>query len=617
MERKYLCLAHMSGNEQKYIQEAFDTNWVVPLGPNVNAFEEELVRFCKSKPNNINFSNEVYPRSIQAHNDNPDELWNDGYKELENKEVVALCSGTSAIHLALINLGVKAGDEVICQSFTFCASSHPVMYLGASPVFVDSEVDTWNMSPELLERAIKDRIEKTGKKPKAIIVVYLYGMPAKIKEIIEIAERYGIPVVEDAAEGLGSRYNKQVVGTFGDYGIMSFNGNKMITTSGGGAIVCPNKEAKERIMFFATQAREAFPYYQHEEIGYNYRLSNICAGIGRGQMTVLDEHIAHHKHLANLYKEGFKDVKGITFHNNPNEEYDSNFWLNTITLDKELKVIGQENAYNEAIAGAVGGAAGVVHSTGKAHTNCEPNTNVEAMRMALDKLGIEHDFVETLGTTRINMKLTTDTETEINGQSSAVNAENITEFFAKLDVLTTEDVVFLSGNVISGMELEDFKKIAEKVADKGATLVVDSNKDLVLDTLQYKPFVVKPNEFELGEMFGITLNGLEEILVYTRKLQERGAQNVLVSRGAKGAILLTENDEVLEVNVAEGKIVSTVAAGDSMLAMFVAKYNETKDYAEALKYASAAGGATSFSVGVGSKELIEELLPQIKVKKLK
>lgn len=239
------------------------------------------------------------------------------------------------------------------------------------------------------------------------------------------------------------------------------------------------------------------------------------------------------------------------------------------------------------------------------------------IKSELDKLDIEHDFVETLGTTRINMKLTTDTETEINGQSSEVNAENISEFFAKLDVLTTEDVVFLSGNVIAGMELEDFKKIAEKVATKGATLVVDSNKDLVLDTLQYKPFVVKPNEFELGEMFGITLNGLEEILVYARKLQERGAQNVLVSRGAKGAILLTENDEVLEVNVAEGKIVSTVAAGDSMLAMFVAKYNETKDYAEALKYASAAGGATSFSIGVGSKKLIEELLPQIKVKKLK
>ena len=389
MERKYLCLAHMSGNEMKYIQEAFDTNWVVPLGPNVNAFEDELKKFFKSKPNNADFSNEAYPKAIEPHYDNPDELWNEGYKELDKKEIVALCSGTSAIHLALINLGVQAGDEVLCQSFTFCASSHPVVYLGATPVFIDSEKDTWNMSPELLEETIKDRIEKTGKKPKAIIVVHLYGMPAKIKEIMEIAERYDIPLIEDAAEGLGSRYNGQVVGTFGKYGAISFNGNKMITTSGGGALICPNADAKNRIMFFATQAREAFPYYQHEEIGYNYRLSNICAGIGRGQMTVLDEHIAHHKHLANLYKEGFKDVKGITFHDNPNEEYDSNFWLNTITLDKDLKVIGQENAYNEAIAGAVGGAAGVVHSTGKAHTDCEPNTNVEAMRIALDKLGIE------------------------------------------------------------------------------------------------------------------------------------------------------------------------------------------------------------------------------------
>ena len=389
MERKYLCLAHMSGNEQKYIQEAFDTNWVVPLGPNVNAFEEELSRFCKSKPNNIDFSNEVYPQNIQAHNNNPDELWHNGYHDLEEKEVVALCSGTAAIHLALINLGVKAGDEVICQSFTFCASSHPVAYLGATPVFVDSEVDTWNMCPELLEEAIKDRIEKTGKKPKAIIVVYLYGMPAKIKEILEIANRYNIPLVEDAAEGLGSRYNGRAVGTFGEYGVMSFNGNKMITTSGGGALICPGKEAKNRIMFFATQAREAFPYYQHEEIGYNYRLSNVCAGIGRGQMTVLDEHISHHKFIARLYKEGFKDVKGINFHGNPDEIYDSNFWLNTITIDKDIKVVGQPNAYKEAIAGAVGGAAGVVHSTGVVHTNCEPNSNVEAMRIALDKLGIE------------------------------------------------------------------------------------------------------------------------------------------------------------------------------------------------------------------------------------
>lgn len=379
----------MSGNEQKYVQEAFDTNWVVPLGPNVNAFEEELAKFFKSKPNNTDFSAETYPKNIQAHHNNPDELWSDEYEDLRDKQVVALCSGTAAVHLALINLGVKTGDEVICQSFTFCASSHPVAYLGATPVFVDSEDTTWNMSPELLEDAIKDRIEKTGKKPKAIIVVYLYGMPAKIKEILEIANRYNIPLVEDAAEGLGSRYNGRAVGTFGEYGVMSFNGNKMITTSGGGALICPDKEVKERIMFFATQAREAFPYYQHEEIGYNYRLSNVCAGIGRGQMTVLDEHIAHHRNIAKLYKEGFKDVEGITFHDNPNELSDSNFWLNTITIREDIKVIDQDKAYNKAVAGAVGGAAGVVHSTGVVHTNCEPNSNVEAMRIALDKLGIE------------------------------------------------------------------------------------------------------------------------------------------------------------------------------------------------------------------------------------
>ena len=389
MERKYLCLAHMSGNEQKYVQEAFDTNWVVSLGPNVNAFEEELAKFFKSKPNNTDFSAETYPKNIQAHHNNPDELWSDEYEDLRDKQVVALCSGTAAVHLALINLGVKTGDEVICQSFTFCASSHPVAYLGATPVFVDSEDTTWNMSPELLEDAIKDRIEKTGKKPKAIIVVYLYGMPAKIKEILEIANRYNIPLVEDAAEGLGSRYNGRAVGTFGEYGVMSFNGNKMITTSGGGALICPGKEVKERIMFFATQAREAFPYYQHEEIGYNYRLSNVCAGIGRGQMTVLDEHIAHHRHIAKLYKEGFKDIEGFTFHDNPNELYDSNFWLNTITIREDIKVIDQDKAYNKAVTGAVGGAAGVVHSTGVVHTNCEPNSNVEAMRIALDKLGIE------------------------------------------------------------------------------------------------------------------------------------------------------------------------------------------------------------------------------------
>ena len=355
----------------------------------MNAFEEELAKFFKSKPNNTDFSAETYPKNIQAHHNNPDDLWSDEYEDLRDKQVVALCSGTAAVHLALINLGVKTGDEVICQSFTFCASSHPVAYLGATPIFVDSEDTTWNMSPELLEDAIKDRIEKTGKKPKAIIVVYLYGMPAKIKEILEIANRYNIPLVEDAAEGLGSRYNGRAVGTFGEYGVMSFNGNKMITTSGGGALICPGKEAKERIMFFATQAREAFPYYQHEEIGYNYRLSNVCAGIGRGQMTVLDEHIAHHRHIAKLYKEGFKDIEGITFHDNPNELSDSNFWLNTITIREDIKVIDQDKAYNKAVTGAVGGAAGVVHSTGVVHTNCEPNSNVEAMRIALDKLSIE------------------------------------------------------------------------------------------------------------------------------------------------------------------------------------------------------------------------------------
>lgn len=239
------------------------------------------------------------------------------------------------------------------------------------------------------------------------------------------------------------------------------------------------------------------------------------------------------------------------------------------------------------------------------------------IKSELDNLGVKHDFVETSGATRINMKLTTETETEINGQSSSVNLDNVSDFFTKLEVLTEGDVVFLSGNVIAGMGVEDFKAIAKKVSASGATLVVDSNKELVLETLQYKPFVVKPNEFELGEMFGVTLNGIEEILQYAEKLQDRGAKNVLVSRGADGALLLTEDKEVFEVNVAKGKIVSTVAAGDSMLAMFVAKYNETKDYQEALRYASAAGGATSFSVGVGSKQLIEELLPQIDVKKLK
>lgn len=313
MERIYLCLAHMSGKEQQYIQEAFDTNWVVPLGPNVNAFEEDLAAFVNKK--------EGTPL---------------------NKDVVALSAGTAAVHLALIMLGVGKGDEVICQSFTFAASANPIVYLGASPVFVDSEPDTYNMDPQLLEDAIKDRIAKTGKKPKAIIPVYLYGMPAKIDEIMEIARRYEIPVLEDAAEGFGSRYKGQVCGTFGTYGVMSFNGNKMITTSGGGALICPDAEAKKRVMFYATQAREPYPYYQHERIGYNYRMSNICAGIGRGQMTVADEHIKHHQWVHEQYVQRLGDVDGLIVHCAPEDEMQSNYWLSTIRFEDGKHVISDD-----------------------------------------------------------------------------------------------------------------------------------------------------------------------------------------------------------------------------------------------------------------------------------
>ena len=343
----YLCLAHMSeeGIEQKYVKEAFDTNWVVPLGPNVNAFEEDLKRFVG-----------------------------------EGKEVVALSAGTAAVHLALLACGVGQGDEVIVQSFTFCASSHPITYLGAVPVFVDSEKETWNMSPELLEEAIKDRIAKTGKKPKAIVPVALYGMPYDCTRIMEIADRYAIPVVEDAAEGFGSRFKGQVLGTFGRFGVLSFNGNKMITTSGGGALICKDAESKNQIMWYATQAREAYPYYQHEAIGYNYRMSNICAGIGRGQMTVADKHIAHHRHVQALYKELLKDVEGVLLHEAPSADYDSNFWLCTITLDSSLRIKGQENAYKDVVRTAVGGAAGVIHAVDCATTDCQPNENVEALR---------------------------------------------------------------------------------------------------------------------------------------------------------------------------------------------------------------------------------------------
>ncbi len=299
-KRVWLCLAHMSGNEMKFIQEAFDTNWVVPLGPNVNGFEADL-------------------EAMVGH----------------GKRVVALSSGTAAIHLALVHLGVKAGDEVICQSMTFSASANPIVYQGATPVFVDSERDTWNMDPNLLEEAIRDRIARTGRKPAAIIPVYLYGMPAYIDDIMAIARRYEIPVVEDSAEGFGSCYRGQVVGTFGDYGIMSFNGNKMITTSGGGALICASDEVKRRVMFYATQSREPVPYYLHKEIGYNYRMSNICAGIGRGQMTILDEHLAWHRHLCDVYERGLQGLDGITVHVNPDDRFDSNYWLNTILVDPE------------------------------------------------------------------------------------------------------------------------------------------------------------------------------------------------------------------------------------------------------------------------------------------
>lgn len=365
-KRIYLCLAHMSGQEQKFIQEAFDTNWVVPLGPNVNGFEEDLKQFVNGVETNDSLAAE-----------NP------------NREIVALSAGTAAIHLALIACGVQAGDEVICQSFTFCASANPVTYVGAIPVFVDSEKESWNMDPELLEQAIIDRKAKTGKYPKAIIPVALYGMPYRIEEILAIANKYGIPVIEDAAEGMGSRWKGQVLGTFGDFGILSFNGNKMITTSGGGALICKDAAAKQKIMWLATQAREAYPYYQHEAIGFNYRLSNICAGIGRGQMTVLNDHLAHHKHIADLYREAFAKIDGITFHDAPSADYDANYWLCTALLDENVHIREEELAYAEAIQGAVGGAAGVVHGGGSVHTDCEPNRNVEALRIQLDKAGIE------------------------------------------------------------------------------------------------------------------------------------------------------------------------------------------------------------------------------------
>ena len=308
--RIWLSLAHMSGREQEFIQEAFDTNWVVPLGPNVNAFERSLRDFL------------IGDRELQIEN--------------EGMRIVALSAGTAALHLGLILLGVEPGDEVICQSFTFAASANPIAYLEATPVFVDSEKDTWNMDPVLLEEAIKDRLAKTGKLPKAIIPVHLYGMPVKMEEVMEVANRYGIPVLEDSAEALGSAYKGKKCGTFGEYGVLSFNGNKMITTSGGGALICPNEEKAKRALFYATQAREQAPHYQHEKIGYNYRMSNICAGIGRGQIFVLDEHVARSREIPDMFVKLLNGVKGVKVMCQPEgEDFNSNYWLTCITVDPE------------------------------------------------------------------------------------------------------------------------------------------------------------------------------------------------------------------------------------------------------------------------------------------
>ena len=299
-KRILLSLAHMGGGEKKWVDEAFKTNWIVPLGPNVNEFENRLEYF------------------------------------LGKGKVVALSAGTAALHLGLIMLGVKEGDEVICQSFTFSASANPIKYQGATPIFVDSEPYTWNMCPTALENAIVDRKKVTGKYPKAIIPVHLYGMPAKMDEILAIANKYNIPVLEDAAEALGSEYKGQMCGTLGTYGAISFNGNKIITTSGGGALICPNEETAERVKFYATQARENRPYYYHEVVGYNYRLSNVCAGIGCGQMEVLDEHIARRRQIHELYKCGLSDIEGIAVLDNPTPDFKSIFWLTTITIDSSL-----------------------------------------------------------------------------------------------------------------------------------------------------------------------------------------------------------------------------------------------------------------------------------------
>ena len=336
----YLCLAQMSqsGAEQRYVKEAFDTNWITPLGPNVTAFENDIEQWLNRADS--------------------------------SKYVTALSSGTAAIHLALLMSGVQQGDEVICQSFTFCASANPIIYLGATPVLVDSEKDSWNMDPDLLEHAIQDRIDKTGKKPKAIIVVHLYGMPANMGRLIEISHKYEIPLVEDAAEAMGACFDNRCCGTMGTFGVFSFNGNKMITTSGGGALISSSVEDKNKALFYATQARENYPFYHHECIGYNYRMSNVSAGIGRGQMTVLDEHVAHHRRLAHYYRSAFEKMDGLLFHDAPGTMYEPNFWLSTILIHPSVKTKNKiDNSYPADMVA--------------------PNENVEALRQLLQMENIE------------------------------------------------------------------------------------------------------------------------------------------------------------------------------------------------------------------------------------
>lgn len=352
--RILLRMCRMSGHEMKFIQEAFDGEWVVPLGPNVKGFEEDLQKFLG-----------------------------------QDKHVVALSSGTAAVHLGLLGLQVSEGDEVMVQSMTFSASVNPVRYVGAIPVMVDSEPDTWNIDPDLLDHAIADRVAATGRKPKAIVAVCLYGMPANYDRLMQVSRKWDIPVLEDAAEAFGSCYDGQRCGTFGRFGVLSFNGNKMITTSGGGALVCPDSDAARKAMYYATQARLGYAYYQHEEIGYNYRMSNISAGIGRGQMMVAEEYIAHHRHRLAYYREKLKGIEGIALHENPDSRFDSNFWLSTALVDSSLRIKGQEKAYTEAITSTVGGAGGVTGKGGDIHTDCEPNANIEALRLGLADLGIE------------------------------------------------------------------------------------------------------------------------------------------------------------------------------------------------------------------------------------